>query len=275
MSYTFLAAAGHDVGDSLVDETQIDGLSGAARLGPPDTPAQRHRRSRAWRHIRMRLLGGSRCRSCGVDIPAGWQGLDIGPATVESFAREIGKAGTVLWNGPMGVFEDARFNAGTAGVARAVAESAAFTVVGGGDSAAAVDELGLIGPDQLHLHRWRGLARAPRIRRPPRSGRIEASGQRPTSQEPSVPTGDRRPSPPATDQWQLEDEPRPPRSPPRCPRSRTPAATVRRQPGRRLACTHRSPISALCSRSSSPRGYRWRSAPRIVPSRTRGPSPAR
>jgi phosphoglycerate kinase len=67
----------------------------------------------------------------------------MGPATVESFAQVIKSARTVLWNGPMGVFEDARFNAGTAGVARAVAECSGYTVVGGGDSVAAVNELGL------------------------------------------------------------------------------------------------------------------------------------
>ncbi len=142
MSYTFLAAAGHDVGDSLVDETQIEACralldSGHPILLPSDIVA-----------LEPGATFGCDCSEGqvqigGVDIPPGWQGLDMGPATVESFAREIGKAGTVLWNGPMGVFEDARFNAGTAGVARAVAESAAFTVVGGGDSAAAVDELGL------------------------------------------------------------------------------------------------------------------------------------
>ncbi len=76
-------------------------------------------------------------------IPPGWQGLDIGPGTVKLYAEEIAGAGTVLWNGPMGVFEDARFGSGTAGVARALADSPAFTVVGGGDSAAAVAELGL------------------------------------------------------------------------------------------------------------------------------------
>ena len=79
----------------------------------------------------------------GSDIPDGWQGLDIGPDTVAAYAEVIAGAGTVLWNGPMGVFEDQRFSAGTAGVAEAVAACAGYTVVGGGDSAAAVDELGL------------------------------------------------------------------------------------------------------------------------------------
>ena len=82
-------------------------------------------------------------RTVGADVPDGWQGLDIGPETVAAYAEAIAGAGTVLWNGPMGVFEDQRFCAGTAGVAAAVAACPGYTVVGGGDSAAAVDELGL------------------------------------------------------------------------------------------------------------------------------------
>ena len=86
---------------------------------------------------------GGEVRTVGADIPDGWCGLDIGPATVEAYSAEIRAAGTVLWNGPMGVFEDARFADGTAGVARAMAACPGYTVVGGGDSAAAVDELAL------------------------------------------------------------------------------------------------------------------------------------
>jgi phosphoglycerate kinase len=142
MAYTFLAAAGHDVGDSLVDEDKIADCASLLRSGKPillptDIVA-----------LEPGATFGCDCsdgevRIVGVDIPAGWQGLDMGPATVAAFSQEIGTAATVLWNGPMGVFEDTRFNAGTAGVARAVAECDGFTVVGGGDSAAAVDELGL------------------------------------------------------------------------------------------------------------------------------------
>ncbi len=142
MAFTFLAAAGHDVGGSMVDPDRIDDCAALLRSGkqillPTDIVA-----------LEPDADFGCDCfdgevRVVGNDVPAGWRGLDIGPATVEAYAEAIGTAGTVLWNGPMGVFEDSRFGAGTEGVARAVAECEGFTVVGGGDSAAAVDELHL------------------------------------------------------------------------------------------------------------------------------------
>jgi phosphoglycerate kinase len=146
MAFTFLAAQGHDVGGSMVDEDRIPDCvellkSGKPILLPTDIVALEPAAE-----FGCDCTGGE-VRIVGEDIPDGWQGLDIGPATVEAYAREIARAGTVLWNGPMGVFEDARFNSGTAGVARAVADCEGYTVVGGGDSAAAVDELGLV--DQI------------------------------------------------------------------------------------------------------------------------------
>ena len=144
MAFTFLAAAGHDVGGSMIDPDRVDDCaallaSGKRILLPTDIVA-----------LEPDAEFGCDCsegevRVVGNDVPTGWRGLDIGPATVECYAEAIGAAATVLWNGPMGVFEDSRFCAGTAGVARAVAGCAGFTVVGGGDSAAAVDELGLDG----------------------------------------------------------------------------------------------------------------------------------
>jgi phosphoglycerate kinase len=77
------------------------------------------------------------------DLPDGWTGLDIGPDTAAEFAEVVRSAGTVLWNGPLGAFEDRRFATGTRVVAQAVAESLGFSVVGGGDSASALEELGL------------------------------------------------------------------------------------------------------------------------------------
>jgi phosphoglycerate kinase len=79
----------------------------------------------------------------GVDVPDGWMGLDIGPKTADEFARVIADAGTVFWNGPMGAFELEPFSGGTRAVAEAVADAPGFTVVGGGDSAAALAAFGL------------------------------------------------------------------------------------------------------------------------------------
>ena len=142
MAYTFLAAQGHDIGGSMVDRDRVDECAELLASGTPihlptDTLA-----------LEPGADFGCDCRrgevrTVGSDIPDGWQGLDIGPDTVAAYAEVIAGAGTVLWNGPMGVFEDQRFSAGTAGVAEAVAACAGYTVVGGGDSAAAVDELGL------------------------------------------------------------------------------------------------------------------------------------
>lgn len=142
MAFTFLAAQGHDIGGSLVDPDRIDDCrallaSGTPILLPTDIVA-----------LEPGAAFGCDCmdgevRTVGSDVPDGWQGLDIGPESVATYAECIAGAGTVLWNGPMGVFEDQRFSAGTAGVAAAVAACAGYTVVGGGDSAAAVDALGL------------------------------------------------------------------------------------------------------------------------------------
>ena len=79
----------------------------------------------------------------GVEVPPGWMGLDIGPSTAERYGREIERAGTVFWNGPMGAFEYAPFASGTRAVAEAVAKAPGLTVVGGGDSGAALAHFGL------------------------------------------------------------------------------------------------------------------------------------
>jgi phosphoglycerate kinase len=138
MAFTFLAAQGHDIGGSLVDRDRIADCaellaSGTPILVPTDLVALE-----PGARFGCGCSGGE-VRTVGADIPDGWQGLDIGPDTIAAYAERIGTAGTVLWNGPMGVFEDERFCAGTAGVAACPG----YTVVGGGDSAAAVDELGL------------------------------------------------------------------------------------------------------------------------------------
>jgi len=144
MAFTFFVAQGHDVGDSLVEEDQVDSCrdlldrSDAIRL-PSDITALG-----PGGEIGEPSAGGE-VRQLGVDLPSGWRGLDVGPGTAAEFSDVILDAGSVLWNGPMGVFEDARFVAGTRALAQAVADTRAFTVVGGGDSAAALAEFGLAG----------------------------------------------------------------------------------------------------------------------------------
>jgi phosphoglycerate kinase len=88
---------------------------------------------------------GGEVRQVGTSMPDGWMGLDIGPGSAVEFSDLIAEARTVLWNGPMGVFEDERFAAGTQTVAEAVADCRGFTVVGGGDSAAAARQFGVDG----------------------------------------------------------------------------------------------------------------------------------
>jgi phosphoglycerate kinase len=142
MCFTFFKAMGHDVGDSLLEADQVDSCkallaSGRNIIIPSDVvalgPGGQIGRPDA----------GGEVRTFGQDVPAGWKGLDIGPGSAASFADEVTSAGTVLWNGPMGVFEDPRFAAGTRAVAEAMAEASGFTVVGGGDSASAMASFGL------------------------------------------------------------------------------------------------------------------------------------
>jgi len=141
MAFTFIAAQGHPVGDSLLEADQLDTVRGFI--------AQAHARG-------VELLlpvdvvvaddvsASARTMVVAADaIPDGWKGLDIGPRTAALFAERIADAGTVVWNGPMGVFELEPFAAGTRSVAEAMAASSAMTVVGGGDSAAAIRALGV------------------------------------------------------------------------------------------------------------------------------------
>ncbi|MGD0313834.1 MAG: phosphoglycerate kinase [Acidimicrobiales bacterium] len=142
MAFTFLAAAGHAVGASLVDRDRVDECAALLRMGKPILLPTDIVVLEPGADFGCDCTGGE-VRTVGDEVPDGWQGLDIGPDTVATYVEAIASAGTVLWNGPMGAFEDSRFSAGTAGVAHAMAECKGFTVVGGGDSAAAVDALGL------------------------------------------------------------------------------------------------------------------------------------
>jgi phosphoglycerate kinase len=140
MCFPFLAAAGHSVGASLC---AADDVGLAKRLLASDGVGSKLR-------LPVDLVAGSEASADaepqpidGVDVPDGLIGLDIGPRTTAAYAEAIASAGTVFWNGPMGMFELEPFAAGTRAVAEAVAASGGTTVVGGGDSAAAIHQFGL------------------------------------------------------------------------------------------------------------------------------------
>ncbi len=141
MAYTFLKALGNSVGDSIVDDSRIDYaksvMSKAEKAG-----------------VKLLLpidntVGDAFSATCNKmvvssdKIPDGWSGYDIGPETAALYAQAVKDAGTVIWNGPMGVFELEPFAQGTNTLARAVAQCEGITIIGGGDSAAAVEQLGL------------------------------------------------------------------------------------------------------------------------------------
>jgi phosphoglycerate kinase len=138
MAFTFLAARGYGIGQSLVQEDQID-ATGRLLAKHPDKlvlPLDIV--------VADKFAADADSRVVAADaMPDGWMGLDIGPRSVQLFAGILADAETVFWNGPAGVFEFAAFAEGTRGVAQAIVDSDAFSVVGGGDSAAAVRTLGL------------------------------------------------------------------------------------------------------------------------------------
>jgi phosphoglycerate kinase len=141
MCFSFFRAQGKPTGDSLVEE---EGMELARKA------LEKARGSRCELLLPVDLVLADRFDADaerrvedGTDVPDGWMGLDIGPRTVEAYAKEIARAGTVFWNGPMGAFEMAPFADGTRAVAEAVAQAAGTTVVGGGDSGAALAEFGL------------------------------------------------------------------------------------------------------------------------------------
>ncbi len=140
MAFTFLRALGHDVGRSLVEPDRLAAARGALEAArrrsiqitlPVDVIVAESVDSPAGRAVGVR------------EIPADQMGLDIGPLTIERFAAVLRRAKTIVWNGPMGVFEKPPFASGTVAVARAVAEATAFSVVGGGDTIAAVKQAGV------------------------------------------------------------------------------------------------------------------------------------
>jgi phosphoglycerate kinase len=141
MAYTFEASVGRTIGSSLFDPSHLDECATLLATGNVLIPLDS--RGLAAGAPFGAEGGADAVTSFGENIPDGFEGLDIGPLTVELFENAIAGASTVLWNGPMGVFEDPRFGAGTEAVARAVAGSGAVSVVGGGDSVAALKGYGL------------------------------------------------------------------------------------------------------------------------------------
>lgn len=164
MAFTFLVAAGHRVGDSLVEPDLVESCakllaSGVEILLPvdvvalrselpfgPGPPVAEHGADPVATHAEHGDGDGNghaAPRVVGRDVPDGWRGLDIGPETASAFGAAVAGSATVFWNGPLGVAEDERFASGTRRVAETVATSPAFSVVGGGDSVAALGHLGL------------------------------------------------------------------------------------------------------------------------------------
>ena len=149
MCFTFLAAAGHPVGDSLLEADQVETvrqvLADAADRGvevvlPVDIVVAREFSPDA-----------EKATVAADAIEAGWMGMDIGPRTIELFAEKLADARTVVWNGPMGVFEMPAFAAGTQAIAEALADTSSFTVIGGGDSAAAIRAFGIADDRYSHV----------------------------------------------------------------------------------------------------------------------------
>jgi phosphoglycerate kinase len=140
MAYTFLRAQGQETGKSLVEEDKLSLATELLKLAKE-------------RKVTMLLPSdhvvadkpeaGSPTETVAGNIPQGKMGLDIGPETIDTFKKEIEKARTVFWNGPLGLFEVKPFDAGTLAIAAALAESSAVSIVGGGDSVAAVKRSGL------------------------------------------------------------------------------------------------------------------------------------
>lgn len=149
MAYTFLHAMGNDVGESLLDLDAIEDVKASIELAekndvdlllPIDLIVSRE--FSATSEVKTVL---------SHEIPSGWMGLDIGPKTRELYAAVIAKSATVVWNGPVGVFEMDPFSGGTKAIADAMRNSSAFTVIGGGDSAAAIRQFGIADDEFSHV----------------------------------------------------------------------------------------------------------------------------
>jgi phosphoglycerate kinase len=139
MAYTFLRAQGLPTGDSRVESEREKDVHRTLELAAQAD----HRVLLPTDHVVAQQVSAGAESRVEKEIPEGWKGVDIGPATTQAYAAEAGRARTIFWNGPMGVFEIEAFAKGTEAVARAVAASSAVSVVGGGDSLAAVNRAGV------------------------------------------------------------------------------------------------------------------------------------
>lgn len=143
MCFTFLKAKGHSIGSSLCEDDMVDTcrelLAGPKPIHLPYDITAMGPGGKVFEPE-----AGGDVRQIGVEIPDGWMGVDIGPGSAAQFGDIIYEAGTVLWNGPMGVFEDPRFSGGTGAIAAALADARALTIVGGGDSAAAAKQFKVV-----------------------------------------------------------------------------------------------------------------------------------
>lgn len=143
MCFTFLAAQGNQVGDSLLEEDMIATCAELLERAEGRIVVPHDLTALGPGGVIGDPAAGGQVRQAGTSLPEGWKGLDIGPGTAAEFTDIILDARTVFWNGPMGVFEDPRFAAGTRTVAQALVDCRGFTVVGGGDSAAAIASFGM------------------------------------------------------------------------------------------------------------------------------------
>ncbi len=140
MAYTFYRALGHSIGKSLVEEDKVDlARDLLQRAKDHNVPL----RLPVDNVVADRFEATAQTQVVGMDIPDGWMALDIGPKTIEEFTQVIHSAKTVVWNGPMGCFEMEPFAKGTMAIAKAIAETPCLSIVGGGDSVAAVNKSGL------------------------------------------------------------------------------------------------------------------------------------
>ncbi len=137
MSYTFMKAQGRSVGNSRVEADKLDVAQEILALG-------RQKIALPEDHLVVERLDSPHEAKVVIgDIPEGWVGVDIGPKTIAQYGQEIAKAGMVVWNGPMGKFEDEAYSRGTRAMAEALARCPGVTVVGGGETAEAVEEFGI------------------------------------------------------------------------------------------------------------------------------------